>query len=358
MLTGVRLPISFLLPFGLKKDPRTGKFWQIPTGLHNFEDQPMTSEADADGSVNRQEPTELSFFENKETLPISPEKEKQSQSPTYDEEPISPTNESSAPQGDDNFSLTPIRNVNSVDRVLQQPRVHRPTLSKAYLSNTQAVLAHVSLLRRPHFMRILPQRWKSQLGESLRTSVWRQDMADFVLTLLRTQVVSWLLSIRRLIPISDQQVAERGISGDVTAVLWFRDAWSEEEEQEKEKEPGKQRIKYVNEPPLGAVVRVGGLESLGWQERVDRQGSGMGRVSDGEKKLVEAVVPVFNLPLLLGKTGMAVLWRGKEAYYHRRKYGMLGLDQGKFSCRMVGMLWGLEQYVRNGEVEMREWVKR
>jgi len=332
----------------------------------------MTSKGDTDGSVIRHEPTELSFRENKETMPISLEREDENRSPTNDTEPIpptadakptSPTDQLPAPQPSDRSPLFPlsIRKINSLQfgTILYQPPAVPPTLQKVYLLSSHAALTHVGALSRGPFTRLLPYRWKGHFGESLKTSVWREDMADFVLKLLRKRVVSWLLSVESLVPVSDWQVKEGWVPGDVAAVLWMRDLWS-----------GLVRSKMgdvsdVSEPPLGAVARAGGVGGVGRWEKVDGAGKvgGLASVSrnngEGETKRVEgATVPVFNLPLLLGEEGMGELWRGKGAYYHRRRHSMQGLEKNRLSARLVGMLWSLVRYVGDGEVEVREWAVR
>ncbi|MCJ1251199.1 hypothetical protein MMC30_008430 [Trapelia coarctata] len=343
ILTGVRLPNSFFIPFTLKKDPRTGKLWQIPTGLHDCADQALSSKEDGDES---EKPTESSFRKNKKAPPIPLDWEEH-QSPTDDRKSIAPTDEFPVTQDEDLSSLPPIptRKPDCAQLIVvqQQPPALPSTLQKAYLLSSHAALAHVSTLPRGSLMRILPFRWKGHLGEALRSSVWRQDMADFVLALLRKRVVNWLLSVDRPISISDRQVAEGAVPKDLAALIWLRDPWSEGGD-----EVVKQKVKLVSEPPLGAMVRGA----------VDGQGLEGGAGDEGQKERVDgAMVPVFNLPILLSKEGMSELWRGKESYFHRRRYGMLGLYKSKLSSRLVGMLWGLMRYAGNGEVEVREWVK-
>jgi len=243
-------------------------------------------------------------------------------------------------------SLTPTLNhklISAQISVLERPPAHPPNLQKAYILSSNAALSHVGSLPRSLFMRILPFHWKGHFGESLKRSVWREDMAEFVLSLLKKRAVKWLLSGGDAIPVPEGRVSEMDLPEHLAALLWLVDPWQESSGDGKGKGTGKLRI----EPPLGAVARMGGK----------RKGSGH-EESDERERVGGDVVPVFNLPLLLGKEAMSELWDGRAEYDHRTRSGLLGLAKSKSSARLVGMLWGLTRYVGDGKAELREWVER
>lgn len=128
LLTGVRLPSYFLIPFGVAKHPKTGAVWHLPR-LPN-----LASGLEAD------------------------------------RKPPSPS------------SLSPGLTTES------EPKTSIRTASGTHLVASRAALAYISKLNRAAYRRLLPYRWKED--PSLRTNeiVWREDMDTFVLEMLRQSV--------------------------------------------------------------------------------------------------------------------------------------------------------------------------
>ena len=361
----------------------------------------MTSKGDE--TIIRQEPTELSSRDNKETrsvssaeyqgrqLPIGEElgspldrfpamqndgtfirSDRQESTSADDKQHESTTDEASVrPASKPSFELvhptpmavtlhpsTPLRKIPAQSSfgptlnhklksirvsVLEQGPAPPPDLPKAYILSSNAALSHVSSLPRSQFMRLLPYRWKGHFGASLKTSVWREDMAELVLSLLRKRVVKWLLSWDGAIPVPERRVSEMDLPGNLSALLWVVDPWEDPCGDGQVKGEGKLR----SEPPLGAVVRMGGTPG-----GRDHEGSDERNRVDGDR------IPVFNLPLLLGQESLGELQHGRAQHNQRKWSGWLGLQQGKLSMKLVGMLWGLTRYVGDGQVELREWAVR
>lgn len=242
------------------------------------------------------------------------------------------------------FAPTLIHKLKSIQvSVLERGPAPPPDLQKAYILSSNAALSHVSSLPRSQFMRLLPYRWKGHFGASLKTSVWREDMAEFVLSLLRKRVVKWLLSGDGAIPVTKRRVSEMDLPDKLSALLWVVDPWDESCGEVKVTGVGKLR----SEPLLGAVVRMGGKPGGG-----DHEGS------DERNRVAGDRIPVFNLPLLLGQESLGELQHGRAQHNHKKWSGWLGLEQCKLSTKLVGMLWGLTRYVGDGQVEMQEWAVR
>lgn len=385
----------------MKRDPRTGSLWQVPTGLDDVADQPMTSKGD--GTIIRQEPTELSSRDNRAGRSVSSAKshwrrlprgeeleppvdafpaieydgtiilsDQQESTSGDDKQHESTTNEASVRPASEPSSATahptpmtvtlhpstPFRKIPTPSSsaptaihklksisvsVLERGPAPPPDLPKAYILSSNAALSHVSSLPRSQFLRLLPYRWKGHFGASLKTAVWREDMADLVLSLLRKRVVKWLLSRDGAISVPERRVSEMDLPGNLSALLWVVDPWEEPCGDGQVKGEGKLR----SEPPLGAVVRMGGKPG-----GRDHEGSDERNRVDGDR------IPVFNLPLLLGQESLGELQHGRAQHNYKKWSGWLGLEQGKLSMKLVGMLWGLTRYVGDGQVELREWAVR
>ncbi|KAL8733801.1 MAG: hypothetical protein Q9181_003449 [Wetmoreana brouardii] len=139
-LTGVRLPSSFLLDFGLTPHPTTGKPWQLPKLL-------------VDSNINDTRKTSNSSGHLEQGMPPSVEDDPGAESP----------------------SRKPVRTVAGSYIIAQRPAVK-------LLSN----------LKQKTYMQMIPQRWKQDGRFKAEEIVWRQDMDNFVLELMRRKTVKLL----------------------------------------------------------------------------------------------------------------------------------------------------------------------
>ena len=78
-------------------------------------------------------------------------------------------------------------------RHLGVPRLR--ALSGAHVTSNYKALRYISRLPAPRYHSELPQRWKEDLSINAKHTVLREDMADFVLKLLRREVMQWLRSL-------------------------------------------------------------------------------------------------------------------------------------------------------------------
>ncbi|KAL6715697.1 hypothetical protein ACLMJK_006658 [Lecanora helva] len=164
LLTGVRLPNFFLMPFGLAKHPRTGAPWHLPRYPHP--------------------PTETEAAENDSTSTSSQQS---------DSDPISRNNS--------------IR-----------------TATGTHFAASHEVLTHISQIGRPAYVRMLPFRWKDDPSLKLQDLVWREDMADFVLDLLRKNLVKdaeYLASRKAGYICACRDYDDVGVFAQLAAVLWL-----------------------------------------------------------------------------------------------------------------------------------------
>lgn len=128
ILTSVRLPSYFQIPFGIAKHPKTGAPWHLP----------RLSELGSGSEANSTPPTPSSS---------SPESEKEAES-----------------------------------------KVAARTASGTYLVASRDTLAHISQLKRIAYRRIMPYRWKEDPILRASDIVWREDMDTVVLEMLRRNV--------------------------------------------------------------------------------------------------------------------------------------------------------------------------
>ena len=170
VLTGLRLPSYFHIPFGIATHPKTGKPWHLPR------------------------------------LPI--------QAPSYSvNDEIhngQPGCSSLSPLGSDTPTTLkgPIR-----------------TLSGTHFLASRHVLAHVSALTPVQYKRLLPHRWKQDTSVKLPEIIWREDMNIFVLEILRRNVLQTLsyLTSRPAAYIAPCKSYESvNEHSQVAAVLWLR----------------------------------------------------------------------------------------------------------------------------------------
>lgn len=227
VLTGLRLPSYFHIPFGVATHPQTGAPWHLPKLPTHAVSDP------GDDEMPSLKP------EESDPLPLEPDG-------------ASATLESS------------IR-----------------TLSSTHFLACGQVLAHVSGLTSPKYKRLMPYRWRQDPSVKIPDIVWREDMDVFVLDILRRnllQNLSYLASrpAAYIVPCSNYD----GINNhdQVAAVLWLRkdadvpthDGWSTSE-------PNSFGIKETAPPPyamhdyrgryvpcynLAALLGLGYLDTL------------------------------------------------------------------------------------------------
>ena len=134
ILTGIRLPSYFQIPFGLATHPRTGAPWHLPK---------LPTQA-----VSNPDNDEISSVTSESTLPCALENDDPSKT-----------------------LKIPMR-----------------TLSSTHFLASRQVLTHVSCLTPSKYEKLMPQRWKHDPTVKVSDIVWREDMDVFVLEILRRNV--------------------------------------------------------------------------------------------------------------------------------------------------------------------------
>ena len=143
VLTGLRLPSYFLIPFGVATHPKTGAPWHLPK---------LPTQA-------------VSKPGNDEISRVTPER-----------------NQPSPPESD-----VALKTLNSPSR----------TLSSTHFLASRQVLAHVSGLTPSKYKRLMPYRWRQDPSVKLPDIIWREDMDVLVLEILRrnlSKTLSYLAS--------------------------------------------------------------------------------------------------------------------------------------------------------------------
>lgn len=175
LLTGLRIPSYFQIPFGLAAHPKTGAPWHLPRLAVELASN-RSGEDGAESSAN-------------DTTPSSP------QASPITERKFLPPSEQSA----------------------------RVATGTHFLASRQ-VLEHVSSLQHKSYGRLMPFRWKEDSSIKIPDIIWRQDMDTFVLEILRKKVLKNLiyLASRSAAYIADcrdhDHISEYA---QVGAVLWL-----------------------------------------------------------------------------------------------------------------------------------------
>ena len=201
------------------------------------------------------------------------------------------------------------------------PAPGQPTLPKAYISAQLSCLSYISSLTETNYLRLLPFRWKGVYGEQTRSIVWRVDMGDFVLALLRKRVMHLLLEYSsnqagHIVPYYDRPTGTEPVKA-IAAVLWV---------------PRKETVKGEKVPNGVAPLPYAILRR------------------DGD------AIPVFNMGILLEEEALAELRASRVVFHHWHKTGMLGIRRRKVTMRLTGALWGLMSYMRIKKRELKEWT--
>ena len=170
VLTGLRLPSYFQIPFGVATHPETGAPWHLPKISTHV--------------VSNTGDNEIPDAQCERTL--------------------------ASPMESDASSTTksPIR-----------------TLSSTHFLASRQVLAHVSGLTPVHYKRLMPYRWKQDPSVKIPEIVWREDMDIFVLEILRRNVsrtLSYLASRPAAYVAPCKSYDSINNHDQVAAVLWLR----------------------------------------------------------------------------------------------------------------------------------------
>ena len=163
LLTGVRLPSYFLIPFGVAKHPETGAPWHLP----RLFDSSKASGASAASPVSSSSPKPNSAL----------------------------------------TSHKPIR-----------------TATGTHFVASCGALAYVSSLSKSTYRRLLPYRWKEDPSLKIPDIIWRQDMAAFVLGMLQKRVVrdlEYLASRPAAYVVACKSHYEISAHAQIGAILWL-----------------------------------------------------------------------------------------------------------------------------------------
>ena len=197
------------------------------------------------------------------------------------------------------------------------------TLPKTYVSAQLSCLSYMSSLKESQYHRLLPFRWKTIFGEQARSTVWRVDMADFVLSLLRKRVWSFILGysaerVGHIVPYYDRPTGTKPVK-NIAAVLWFP-------RKEVADWDGKMVPQGVAPLPYSFLRR------------------------DGQ------AIPVFNISVLLDEEAFMKLRRTRVVFRRWQRNSLVGIRRGKATMRLIGMLWSLMSFMRIKERELKEWT--
>ena len=171
VLTDLRLPSYFQIPFGVATHPKTGASWHLP----KLQTQAISRPDDDDSPIANPQETR-SFFLKPDDVSATPEK--------------------------------PIR-----------------ILSSTHFLASRHVLAHVSDLTPAKYRNMIPHRWKQDPSVKVHDIIWREDMDVLVLGILRRNVsmtLSYLASrpAAYIAPCKSYKCIDDHVQ--VAAVLWLR----------------------------------------------------------------------------------------------------------------------------------------
>ena len=171
VLTGLRLPSYFQIPFGVATHPKNGEPWHLPK---------LPTQAVSD--------------------------------PGDDEMPSLKT------EGSKSAPLEP----NDASAILESSG---RTLSSTHFLASGQVLAHVSGLTPPKYKRLMPYRWRQDSSVKIPDIIWREDMNVFVLEILRRNLLQTLLYLASrpaayIVPCSHYDSINN--HDQVATVLWLR----------------------------------------------------------------------------------------------------------------------------------------
>ncbi|MCJ1394949.1 hypothetical protein MMC18_007830 [Xylographa bjoerkii] len=276
ILTGVRLPCELLLPFTIQNHPQTRKPWLVPKGPGYLALPSATPET---------------------TSPPTP-------SPGLNAD-------KSAQPGlhpPTAVSLSPTTLVRSVPKCVIPSPTPNPLPSchsTAYLTTQLSALEHIAALKPRSLHRHLPFRWKTHFGPSLQNTVCRDDLPDFVLSLLRKRL------IERLLALSDE---------DVPYLVSFSQGADGSLHQ------------------LGAGLWVGNPASIADGQAIYERK--LEAFIAAQVKRDAKVVPLYNLSTLLGIDGVRELWASNGRFCWRWQE-MVGVKAKRRTFALLGEMWRL-----------------
>ncbi|KAL9104211.1 MAG: hypothetical protein Q9163_000811 [Psora crenata] len=294
LLTGARLPKDFLLDFHLATHPETGAKWHLPRLA-----------------------AELAGGKQDEVAPRGASEERQ-QARTDNE--MSAIEDSSHVS---NFSAP----------TLSPPKQLPPRMiSGTHFLSSYPALQSVSRLRPSQYRNILPYRWRDEPAIKTNEIVWREDMAEFTLELLRKRVVRGLERVigewkgGYVAACERWEMVER--KQQISACLWLGSLLRFEDRAQGGKA---QAGVFGGEECENAVGRKGGNEGPPPYAMVMYRGKH---------------IPVYNLQTLIGQKQLEGLREkfpkvlGKELAVVRRK---------KLTVQLQMNLWTLMGYLAESE---------
>ncbi|KAA6415461.1 MAG: hypothetical protein FRX48_00176 [Lasallia pustulata] len=245
-VTGIRLPDHFHLRTELTLHPETGAPWQLPQDLARS----------------------LGDVEKKESSGVS----------------------------------TPSANANAVPlTTTSNPSFKGVSLSHAgaHILAQHHCLSQVSVMKRREYLGSLPKPWKDSFGMEAKRIVWREDMATFVLELLRQKVMkqlAWLVSNSSGYVVrcygGYKQIAD---SHQAAAALWL----------------GHARVTAVV-PNTAEGVDSNGTAST--ESEMDLKGSMQPPSPYAMAEYAGRCIPIYNLQTLLGEKHVLNLRESHEIY--------------------------------------------
>jgi len=276
MLTRARLPSYFLLDFGLQTHPETGAKWHLPR---------IAADAEAD--------------EQDEANEVPREEEHHIDEPAV----VKSTREKTA-----------------------TPSLPSRQLSGAHLLSSHQTMSYMSSLRPARYRTMIPVRWKEDSAITLGEIVWREDMADFVLGILRKRVVQDLkyLASRPGFVVACKSWRNVQRNTQVGAVLWVGEQAAGDESEDKS-----ENIRMdadastthdkgeVQAPPKYAMYLYRGHH-----------------------------IPIYNLTTILGSAKVSSLRESNPAHYGRK---IAVIKQKNSTLRLQLELWRLLGYCANGD---------
>ena len=255
LLTKARLPSYFLLQFGLATHPETEQKWHLPTLAA------VNAAAGAEDGAHEGE----KFGVDGDTL---------------------------------------LDSKNQVEVTGPQALPPR-TLSGTHFLSSWTALKHVTRLQPARYRGLLPHRWREDGAFKVNEVVWREDMADYTLGLMREKAVNQIkrLADRKsamyMVPCEEWEDVKK--KSQVGAVLWVGgdDDRLDSEEAEESKPV---------EPPLYAMLHVSGIDlpvynarSLLGQQHLDNLRSQLPAIFNKELVTVKGKRLTVQLQLWLWK---------------------------------------------------------
>ncbi|MCJ1286645.1 hypothetical protein MMC26_005991 [Xylographa opegraphella] len=295
ILTGVRLPCSLFQPFTIQHHPRTRAPWFVPKGFEYLV---------VPGTAS--------------TTPFLPPRSHSKVEEPHRSNTESPTS-STQGSASEPPELLPIRTVRSFVPASPLSTSLPSVNSTAYLTKQSAALAHIASLKPRSLYRILPFRWKTHFGVSLKSTICREDLSEFVLIHLRKRVIHQILAL------CDEDFS-------------YFAAYS--------------KVAGGGSPQMGAVL-WGGAPRQGHENSSEREPEAYMMVPvPGTNR----TVPMYNLRVLVGIDGLRELdnrkggfWRGSE---------MVGVKaQGK-AIELLVELWQILLSIRGEGKGLRKWKVR